>query len=338
MVDPAWFFSTLAQSAAAVIAFTIAFASVLFNSRIDSLQANTDALRQEFINLREKYAEVLRSMAHGLREEAELEDPRDVNARALIDQYGTAQAAAMIQRESQRLELTNDGIDEWADNQPDPTAAKAWAHLLRSAGHLNDVMGLTSNLLNLDDVHQLRDSANILTEIFDDTNGGTEDIYEELADTNPDTNYRSESIIEAPDSLVPWLEEHMPSIDERRTGWPDLQDTTDGTNIISYTIVSDEFRRDIYNLLQNIPGTKLLPLPDPVTAAKRLLIITLGLGTAGILLPLLFLITPSETLQISLTAFRIQIAQILLLVGSVLFTGLLFRELYNFITQRAKDI
>lgn len=338
MVDSAWFFSTLAQSAAAVIAFTIAFASVLFNSRIDSLQENTEKLRQEFITLQDKYAEVLQSMAHALCEEAEFEDPRDVDPRALIDEYGTAQAAAMIQRESQRLEMTNDEIDDWADDQPDPTAGRAWAHYLRAAGLLNEIMDLTGNLLSRDDVHQLRDSADAVANIFDNTNDGSDDVYEELANDTPDNGYRSESIVEAQAALTSWLNENMPAIDDRRTGWPDLQDTTDGTNIISYTLVSDELQRDVYDLIQNVPETKLLPLPDPIKAVKRLLLITLGLGITGILLPLLFLITPSDTLQIMLSPLHIQIAQSLLIAGSVLFTALLFRELYNFITQRAKDI
>lgn len=338
MVDPAWFFSTLAQSAAAVIAFTIAFAGVLFNSRIDSLQEKTDELRQEFTTLSEKYPEVLRSMAHALRDEAEFEDPRDVSPQELIDEYGTAQAAAMIQWESQRLEMTAEEIEDWADDQSDPTAARTWAHLLRAAGLLNEIMDLTGNLLDRDDVQQLRESADELNDILDDADGATEALYEELTAESAASGYRTEEIFDAPEALENWLEDYMPEIDEQRTGWPNLQDSTDGTNIISFTMIVDELQRDIYDLIQNIPGTKLMPLPDPIAAVKRLLAITLGLGITGILLPLLFLITPSDTLLIQLATLHIQAAQIFLTAGSVLFTALLFREVYNFITQRAKDI
>lgn len=277
-------------------------------------------------------------MAHKLREAGSFDDPRDIDGPEMIDQYGTEQAAAMILYEVKRVEMTAEEIETWAETQETPTTAKTWAHLLRVAGLLNEITDLSDNLLTNDQVHKLRDSADMLEELLNVSNDSSKALYNELVEETADQGFQTETVLEEAESVTTWLDEHMTAIDERQTGFPDLEDHTNGANILSYTVIADELQQDVYSLLGKVPGTKLMPLPDPLHAAKRLLAIVLGLGIFGILLPLLFLITPSSTIQLTLTTFHIQLIQTALLITSTAFTILLFRELYNFIKQRAQDI
>lgn len=203
---------------------------------------------------------------------------------------------------------------------------------------LNEITDLSDNLLTNDQVHKLRDSADMLEELLNVSNDSSKALYNELVEETADQGFQTETVLEEAESVTTWLDEHMTAIDERQTGFPDLEDHTNGANILSYTVIADELQQDVYSLLGKVPGTKLMPLPDPLHAAKRLLAIVLGLGIFGILLPLLFLITPSSTIQLTLTTFHIQLIQTALLITSTAFTILLFRELYNFIKQRAQDI
>ena len=45
-----WFFSTLAQSTAAIIGFTIALAAALYTSRLEKIRQQTESLRDQMID------------------------------------------------------------------------------------------------------------------------------------------------------------------------------------------------------------------------------------------------------------------------------------------------
>jgi hypothetical protein len=62
MASPEWFFSTLAQSSAAIIGFVLAFSAVIHQLERQQREKRTDKLRDELIELRYKYGNVIHNM------------------------------------------------------------------------------------------------------------------------------------------------------------------------------------------------------------------------------------------------------------------------------------
>lgn len=340
MPEPAQLFSTLVQAAATVIALTLGFASTLYDSRIDNLQETTNDLRSEFVDLRDKYQSVASSMALKLREQGDFDDPRheDLDPQEWMDQYGAEQTTAMLLHKSQRIDMSVEEINEWAEGEPDTQAARAWGLLLNVSGILNNITELNSNILDIKQFHELRDSASTLDDLFDARSDENKELYQDLTDNEPDSGYPTESIVEESETLVNWLDNHIDEIDERMEGWSSLKPHADGTNLVSFAMVTEELKINVFETVGKILGSALMPSSDPVATLNRILCYAVGLGIFGVFLPLLFLITPSNVVQIQLPLWFFQIVQVILIGGSILFAYLLFNELYDFIRQRAGDV
>ena len=340
MAEPAQLFSTLVQAAATVIALTLGFASTLYDSRIDSIQEKTDVVRAKFVNLRDKYQSVADSMALKLQEQGDFDDPtRDnIDPGEWMDQYGAEQTAAMVLYESQRIDMSVEDINDWAENQSDTQTARAWALLKNISGILNDITDLSGNLIDRDQFHELRDSVSGLEDLFNPGSDENDELYRELTGEESGSGHHVESIFDESEVLTNWLNNHIEEIDERREGWSSIEPHADGTNITSFGVIIGELKIDVFQTVGKMPGSSLLPQSDPVARTTKFLSFTAGLGVFGILLPLLFLITPSGILQIRLPLWAFQLAQAIFIIGSIIFSFLLFAELYDFIRQRAGDI
>ncbi|WP_336365312.1 hypothetical protein [Halalkalicoccus salilacus] len=340
MAEPTQLFSTLVPTAATVIALTLGFASTLYNSRIDKLQETTDALRTKFVDLRDKYQSVAKSMAYKLQEQGEFEDPRiyDIDPEEMIEQYGAEQAGIMLQYESQRIDKSVDEINEWAKDQEDDHAARAWGFLLNVSGTLNDVADLSDNLLDREQFRELRDSVTELAELFDVGTDENKELYRELTGNDPGPGYQTESILGESEAVADWLDRYIEEIDERREGWSSFEPHADGTNLVSFTLVIEELKTSVFETVGMIVGSALMSSSNPVATIRLLLWYAVGLGVTGVLLPLLFLITPSNSFQIPLTLGIFQVVQSILIGGSIVFAFLVFDQLFELVRQREEDI
>jgi hypothetical protein len=114
MVNPAWFFSTLAQATAASIGFLIAFLAALYTARKSETQNNYRELMDQLQQTESDYKPVLRRMEKQLT---------GVTDFPVAD--GTIENACEI-------DLPQSDIENIAEEYNQSSAVKMWANLKRS--------------------------------------------------------------------------------------------------------------------------------------------------------------------------------------------------------------
>jgi len=111
MIDPVWYFSTLAQATAASIGFVIAFSAALFTSRRNQKGERVNQFKRDIWQFQEDFENTITTMTSVLRECGNFE-------------YGHG-----VYLQGEKASDTRDEIREWADSQPDPHCAYLYKNL-----------------------------------------------------------------------------------------------------------------------------------------------------------------------------------------------------------------
>ena len=268
--SPAWFFSTLAQATAAIVGLTIAFIITTHMSRREYIRRRTDRIHEDTIRLREKYHGVFDTMAHLLREECD---------------FSYAQV---------RFDLDNE-IDEWAENQEDPAAARVWAYVSGVAQILTDIESAYSPELDNEDFGRLNRAGRNLPSSLD-VMGSGQGVYVQVTNTSsePPSGFHVEDIFEDHDRIRSWLSRNTTEDHDHTAGVAPDPDLFSGKNIFSWATISEEFERDITLLTSKTPSTDVTDNFTSPNFARRVLITDAKLAVVGIFLPLLFLVSSPD--------------------------------------------
>lgn len=149
MVDPAWFFSTLAQATAASIGFLIAFLAALYTARKNKTQNNYREFMSQLQRIEANYRPLLYRM------EKQLSGVTDF---PVAD--GTIENACEI-------DLSQSEIEDIAEEYNQPTAVKMWANLKRSQELLGRLVIPQPNNKKLQQVQRLNESSKAMIEQID---------------------------------------------------------------------------------------------------------------------------------------------------------------------------
>jgi hypothetical protein len=122
MVDPAWFFSTLAQATAASIGFLIAFLAALYTARKNKTQDNYREFMNQLQQIETNYKPLLRQMQKQL-----------VGVTDFPVSDGTIE-------ETCEIDLSQSKIEDIAEEYDQPTAVRMWANLNRSQKILDQII------------------------------------------------------------------------------------------------------------------------------------------------------------------------------------------------------
>ena len=301
------------------------------------MRDKTEEIRDKFVDFRGRNENSLSAMASKLQHAGHIKHPssEEIDPREIIDNYGIDALAARAFYESQRLDMTEEKISDWASDQEKKKTAYLWAHTQRASGLVSDINPLEENLLNREDLYRLRESIDKMVEIY---KHHLEEIHAEIADDSSNGDIRTNAVFEESVEIDGWIEDNIEEIDEKYRGFPNLQGIASSRNLAGYATFAEEVQQQVYDLIQRAPGTKILPRGDPFGTARTVVLYAAGLATTGIVIPLILLITPSSFLRIDIPIVFLQVTEVILFGLSILFSYLIFDELYRFIRRRAFDI
>lgn len=330
-----WFFSTLAQSTAAIIGFTIALAAALYTSRLEKIRHQTEALRSRLIDIKDEYRPVLSGVSTTILDQGDFstgEITPDIDGPAIIEESeDTEEAFALIRYLSRGLDASTDEIEAWAEDQSDEQAAIVWAHARRAGGILEDISPLNENLLEPQQMRRLLDSVKALKETLNAGTDSSEEFYQEITGEDPSSSYHTEDIFSESQSIERWLDRNLEDLNRRRVGFEIPESIATGRNISNWATVFEEFERDVGLASGSAIGTKVIT--DPRKDIKSLLLYAAVLGIVGIFVPLLFLITSQQDPIWMLSSDLVLLSQVMTLTASAILSGLLIRALFGFLRK-----
>jgi len=274
MSSPAWFFSTLAQSAAAVIGLTVAFTVSTHLSRRERVNRKTERLRKELIDFRNRYRDILFNMSDVFDEQANFNCSYDVGKDLAEGEFDRTQ---------------------WAESQPAPVAAEFWACFYGIAHMLTNINDL-NNLPNDREFGRLREAVDRLGEMVRVGNDASKDFYEEITDTSADSSdshYYHEDIFEELGRMKHWL---TYTTNARRintvTVVPDDNRLT-GKNIFSLATMIKEMNGDSTDIAPLTADTQITDEFMSPDYTQRIVRTSGKLGIVGVLIPVVLLISPA---------------------------------------------
>lgn len=324
MAPPAWFYSTIAQAAAAIIGFAIAFTIATYVSQRERMNRQTDEFRKNGREVRERYYYTFERMADTLFDEGDFTHPSESIDLAAED--GVEQ------------------LEEWAAEQSKtPQVARAWGYLKGVLNALDDLVTPVDGATG-DQFGGLNVAAYFLHfELFNRSQYDTDkDLYREVKGLPEDADisgYFTEDIFEDHGQVETWLHQNLT---QRAMSAPAVGGAQmfSGQDLSSWQMVFENFRTDMGRLTDISVGTAAsedIVSPDFIDSV---LSACLGLGIFGIALPLTVLIFPDGPLlpanlipvftapgwTVNLGTFLLQL---LILIPSLFFTTILFSIMDN---------
>lgn len=330
-----WFFSTLAQSTAAIIGFTIALAAALYTSRLEKIRHQTESLRDQLIEIQDEYQPVLSGISTTLLEDGNFSTDgisSNIDAQGIIeDSHDTEEAAARIQYQSRGLDATTEEIEEWAVEQSDVQAALLWAHNKRTNGLLGEISPLTENLLTPDQMGEIMDSIRVMKNTLDANNESAQTLYEEITGDDAGQGFHTEDIFSETESVERWIDRNLQDYNRRHVGFEIPDSIATGRNISNWATMFEEFERDVGLAGGSALDSKIIS--NPRSNIKEFLKLAAMLGLVGIFIPLMFLIVSPNSQVMILDSSVILWSQILTLAASAILSGLLIRSLFDFLRK-----
>jgi len=318
MASPAWFFSTLAQASAAIIALTIAFTITSYSTRREYIQDRSDRFREKLIRYQEKYQGIMDNMARTIKDE--------VN----------------IDYDSVRFDLVNDDPESWAANQNNPDAALFWAYLSGVGEILANVDPALGPNIEDEELGAINDAARNLVPQIDTGTNSSKEIYKAVtgSDDVPD-DYYTEDFLEEGRKVEAWLARNLTERYENQAVIRPGEMPTSGKNFYSWVKLLDEFRLDTKILTGRTPATDLTDFMSPKFAG-RVLITVFQLAIVGVFLPTLFLVSsPAATVPSYIADFYTWLPawprdwSIYILQGGLLFLSAMYtRRLFSLMTKQ----
>lgn len=263
MPAPAWFFSTLAQAIAAAIGFVIAFTASYYTSRKQRIGGKTDALIKDLRDLDERYRRVIQEISRNLLQQGDFSPSSDVT----------------------ELDVEQEDIGEWAQEQRDTSTAHLWANLTRISDILAQFQIRSPNEKTREQLIQLNTTLKTLS----DEHAVNENLYKEIENTEdyPD-DYHVQTIFDNTAEMDQFLEEEMP--DSANVN-PEL-----AGSIYAIGKVIENLQSEGVQIGSRAGGTELhwdyKPTQIVIRKSRNLFIV-------GVIAPLIFLLTPPSWFSIS---------------------------------------
>jgi hypothetical protein len=318
MASPAWFFSTLAQASAAIIALTIAFTITSYSTRREYIQDRSDRFREKLIRYQEQYQGIMDNMARTIKDEVD------------------------IDYDSVRFDLVNDDPESWADNQDNPDAALFWAYLSGVGGLLADVDPALGPSIEDEELGAINNAARNLAPLIDTGTDSSEEIYKAVtgSDDVPD-DYYTVDFLEEGRKVEAWLARNLTERYENQSGVCPGEMPTSGKNFYSWGKLLEQFRLDTKILTGRTPATELTDFMNPEFAG-RVVITVFQLAIVGVFLPTLFLISsPAATVPSCIADLYTWLPawlrnwSIYILQGGLLFLSAMYtRRLFSLMTKQ----
>jgi hypothetical protein len=271
MVFSAWFFSTLAQATAAIIGLTIAFTVSTHLSRRERRKNRTDDLREELTDLRTKYQPVLDTMSQALK-----------------------QSNAQFNTSTGRFDLTDDqkNAKQWAAQQPDSTAAEAWAYISGIAAILLEIDILSEYTLDREQFSELNSTVTELKELFRRNGGTDKKLYREITGAGSiPSDYYFEDILDEDDRVKSWWNRHSTTRHDNIAGIKPNDPQLMGKNLFSWGMLFEDLERDGIETGEHAVGTEITTDFMSPQFTERMILTSMKLGFVGVFLPTLFLIS-----------------------------------------------
>lgn len=304
MVEPQFFFSTIAQASAAVVGFIVAVAAALYTLERQRVERRTDDFRDSLTEFANRYGFAIETLAQMLANEGGdlTKEMKDVSKS----------------REELR-ELAHEECDEY------PITSLFLAHIVRIHGFLTRINPQYDYLLSSDELESLEESIDWYYDHFNQTDDTSEAFIEEATGEPYDEEQSLNEICLfgepgrfrgfRPHQLKRWFERRQqiesdvlrPDTDGLGDDeWDPLQ----GDNFWTLKSLSEYLRSDFRDVKRKSHGTVLDYDPgiQPVVKVSSYLILT------GVFLPTAFLFTAPVTLP----NWAILLSQIVLLGTSLL--------------------
>lgn len=335
MASPEWFFSTIAQAAAAIVGFVIAFSAIIYQMERRRREQRTEELREHLSDLHSKYMDVIAVMASGfgMRVDLHLESlgPSDPRYRdAGPDDYpgehrGLEARAAMqgyldtpLETDAQEFEAR---FDEWEEADKSMTFV-THLHLLR----VNELLGrmgpsedITSHyLLSTDEFEKLGESVGALADIFGLRNlGRGQQLYNELRGASDESAYGafySKKAFGGPveedvavDEVTDWLLEyvrpeiadHLNTLKRHLRLEDETEEDDDGRPFTADSIAMWSLVFDeLASDFEDADIQRYNTILDPPPRMNRILTVSGLLLFIGVFVPLIFLLTVPDTVPL----------------------------------------
>lgn len=308
MIDPVWFFSTLAQATAASIGFVIAFSAALYSSRRSSRQERINRFKDDMRQYREEVEDVTEEMAQTLQQRGSFKRNREI-----------------YQQETSSVDITSE-IREWANNQPEPQVALIWANIswfrsvLQRLREDVDPANMESDFKELEyPIVNLLTNFNVYPSTHVADPPPWERFYDEITQTDetaPDDYSSDYSIFEIQDNMELFLANTVMGGDSRNIeGW---KNAILGISDSYYTIDARKyFDTDLFD--NNLVG--------PVLNRCKVLFFI------GVILPSSLLMTIPDTLLVEVPILTITIIQASILVIIMYLSWALFSDLIYLVSD-----
>lgn len=272
MVTPAWFYSTIAQASAAIIGLTIAFTVSTHLSRRERRRRRTDKVREEAIELKQRYQPLMDTIARTIKE------------------------ATDISVDNTRYELEDvSSVESWASNKNAPVSAQIWA-LTSGISHILSEFTILSAEPTREQLEKLQNAVQELEySLLYRDNGNDRILYTEITGQPPEEAerfYYHDDILEDADRISAWLDRNRRTRDENiASARP--RDLT-GKNIFSLVTIMEILDSDLDNFGVNAVESDLTAGFLQRNFGSHVLSTSARLAVFGIFLPILFLISSPD--------------------------------------------
>lgn len=303
MVDPAWFFSALAQSTASIAGLLVAARLIQYQLERQRRERRTEDLREEVQEFDEKFGHILPPMT------------------------GTFAGSSDLSFWSQTRFLWISGSElnlNIAMNSSMPVITMYWAHMARISHILMTGVHPSSNpqehhLFSEKEFDRLRESITWLKENVDERSPFIDYLYADLG-IQGNKPYTKNILDPDPpgESLQDWLQRHQDYATRHST-------LLSGKNLQSYQRVFGELHRDFQRLDSLRENTIITFKPgiNPFLAKTVVLILV------GVILPLVAITssTPDVLAWLVIDSTLLYLYQMLLLIGTVVLTIVLLDDI-----------
>lgn len=309
MVDPAYFFSTLAQVSATIVGFVIAFSVGLYPLERQRREGRTDRLRQALINFRNEYSSAIQAMSS-------------------ISHDGGVTTKAYLKDFSNDSNDLRDQVQQDDDQRGDDSPV-IWAHFYRIKQLLEKVDAENDYLLTSDEIESLQNSINWLYGYFDASNSDNSQFHRELSNLPnsdiPDGYYYDDvydsgsGAVNPEDNLKRWIRVESDGRHRSWSGYSSDDSNLSGKNLFSFGTVLEYMEQDFDGIEARRSGTIL----DYNPRIKYILIGAFATGLAGIIVPMLFLFSPPETATDLFTSgwllYKVQWAILIVTIATIIY-------------------
>lgn len=332
MAEPEWFFSTLAQASAAIAGLIIAFSVVLYQLERERHERRTEHLREELIQFRNKYENIIRTMGGCLADIIVEEETRHLSPGGTMESSSISPTNRIIESHLQKIDKNPKELKEDIEDDNEieyPSIVYIVAHFskiltliqkIKSSNNPRKHYLLTNSQFNVlnDSIYELdRYFAYPIVYYMPEDISEFHTELSEVSDTEKLASRLAPYFDTADDSftnnLATWIDNNVEGPNDYAEGELSQEFSIEGNTPHSYWIVLNELKQDFSDIDTQRADSILVHSSD----ISQIIIYSGMLLLVGVFLPIVFLFTLPQPLSgITITGWPLIISQILLLLGS----------------------